>query len=484
MPSSRTISTLCAFSLAAPACGGDPPAGGADATGSATDATDDTGSATDAAPTTSGTTASTPTEGVTTGDATDGAEATAGPQTGTSEASDTSTSTASEATTSETGEPGDTSTSGGPVECLPRAEVTAEPLADPGPEYRPVLFVRPDGYHLLHGFGSPDFKTGMVKLDPEGAVVGAPVLVASETWHQVAGSGERYAGVTRQSGNQKSLGRIHVLAIEPDDTLTPVGIAVIPSEGRGPGTIAVQWNPIAGEWGVVWEEQHDIDPNKPGFVHSRLYFGRTTADGAWVDGSKQILTTIDPTYSAQISNWANPLIWAGDRYAAVWAEYGPVTTDVYLVELTADGEPTRVAIDQGRFSRGVPAWDGVGYGVAWGHYDFDDHFTLRFVHVEDGAVGEVLHLGDDQVYSGDPSIVAVDGRFTVSWHDTAEGGASSHAFYAKIDPKTLAVETVQVSEPDFADHDWSYSLVHNGCRHAFAYQHILNPGDVRVTLFD
>lgn len=479
MSKSRTISMLFTLHLAAPGCGGDPPAGSAD----------DTGAATGATPTTGETTMITPTEGASTGSATDGAGSTAGSQTATSEASETSTSgtgeTSDATTTSEastTGETGDASTSGGPVQCMPRAAVTAEPLMDPAPEYRPILFVRPDGYHLIHGFGSPDFTTRIAKLDHEGAIVGAPSVIAPETWYQAAGSGERYAGATRKIGNPKSTGKINVFAIEPDDTLSPVGAAVIPADGHGPGTIAVQWNPVAGEWGVVWEEQYDIDPNKPGFVHSRLYFGRVSADGVWVDASKKLLTTTDTAVSAQISDWTNPLIWADDRYAVVWAEYGPVTTDVYLVELTAEGAPTRVKIDQGRFARGVPAWNGVGYGVAWGHYDFDDHFNLRFVYVEDGAVGELLHLGDDDVYSSDPAIVAADGRFTVSWHNSIAG--SSHAFYAKIDPNTLAAETVQVSEPDFMDHDWSYSLVHDGCRHAFAYQHILNPGDVRVTLFD
>ncbi|MDC0667886.1 hypothetical protein [Nannocystis radixulma] len=489
----RALALSCAFALLAPGCGEDLPAESTQTESSSETSTGPGTTETTAAVPTEGSTASTATEGGTTagtateGSATEGVGTTTG--TGTTASSgdtssttgdETSTSSTSGTTTTTTGDETD-STTGGPVECPQLPDATAKPLTDPKPEARPKLFVRPDGYHLIYMFDSPAFKTNLVKLAPDGEVVGAPSTIATGVWHQVAGSGERYAGATIEPGNLAT-GKITVVAVQPDDTTELVDIAMIPSEGRGPGTIAVQWNPVAGEWGVLWTQNHDINPNQPGFVHARLYFGRVTADGKWVDGSKKLLTTVDTQYSADISDWDNPLIWAGDRYAAVWAEYGPVTADIYLVELTADGEPTRVKIDQGRFSRGVPAWDGVGYGVAWGHFDFNTHFNLRFAYVEGGAVGEVLHLGDDQVSSEGASIVAVDDRFTVSWHDTP--GGTSQVFYAKIDPQTLAVETVQVSEPGFADHDWSYSLVHDGCQHALAFQHVLNPSDVWVRLFE
>jgi hypothetical protein len=496
MPGPRVLSLSCALALLG--CGGDPSAGG-------TQTESSSGTTTGPAPTTTETTVAVPTEGSTASSATEhategsategsvtdgvGTTTTAGTSSTTGDASSTTgdaTSTSgtddtSSTTTTTTGEETGDTTSGGPVECPRLPDATAKPLTDPKPESRPKLFVRPDGYHLIYMFQAPAFEMHLVKLASDGEVVGAPSLVASAIWHQVAGGGERYAGATTSSG-VPATGTITVVAVQPDDTTALVDVATIPSEGRGPGTIAVQWNPVAGEWGVLWEQNHDINPNEPGIVHSRLYFGRVTADGVWVDGSKKLLTTVDTKYSAVISDWDNPLIWAGDRYAAVWAEYGPVTTEVYLVELTAEGEPTRVKIDQGHFSRGVPAWNGVGYGVAWSHFDFNSHFNLRFAYVEGGTVGEVLHLGDDQVYSGSASIVAVDDRFTVAWQDSANN--ASQAYYAKIDPQSLAVETVEVSEPGFADHDWPYSLVHDGCRHALAYQHVLNPPDVWVRLFD
>ena len=70
----------------------------------------------------------------------------------------------------------------------------------------------------------------------------------------------------------------------------------------------------------------------------------------------------------------------------------------------------------------------------------------------------------------------------MSWHDTAD--AVSRAFYAKIDTHTLEADTVQVSEPNFAGHDWSWSLVHDGCQYALGYNHGINPSDGWVRLFD
>lgn len=477
MRSPRSLSLFLALVSFVPGCGGDAPAGGTqdDSSGDAS---------TDGTSTSSGTSAALPTEG--TGDTENIGTSTAEPGTSTSDVEtstagdETSTSGASEATTDELGE---TSTTGEPDECAPRGASTSKPLTAPAAETWPRLFVRPDGYHLLYVSEELEHETRVVKLDRDGEVVGASSTVAPAAWRQIASSGERYAGATRDYGDPKSTGTITVAEVQPDDTLALVGAAELPSEGRGPSTIAVQWNPVAGEWGVLWQEEHDIDPNKPGIYHARLYFGRVSADGVWAPGSKKLLTTTDPDYSAKISDWANPLIWAGDRYAAVWAEEGPVTTDVYLAELGADGEPTRVSIDQGRFSRGVPVWDGVGYGVAWGHHT-GEHYALRFAYVEGGVVGEHLLVGDGELYSNDATMVAVDGRFTVAWTETGEMGAYSRVFYTSIDPHILAAETVQVSEPDYVGTEWSRSLVHDGCRHALAFQHDLAPSDVWVRLFE
>lgn len=419
--------------------------------------------------------------GHTTTGATEGAEATSASSTGESDSSSASNDTG-DASAGETGETGETGSTGEVMECRPRADIVAKPLTDPASEDRLMLFLRPDGYHLFFLVQNPGFETRVIKLDEEGAVVGPSSFVASpDLWRHTATSGPRYAAATSTSSGQGYKGHVVVADVQADDTLTELGSAMVPSDGWGTGVVALAWNPVDGEWGVLWEDQYNIDPNKPGLIHARLAFGRVTAEGAWVPGSTKHLTTEDTDRSAQLSDWSNPLIWAGDRYAAVWAEHGPMT-DVYLGELSADGTATRVLVDQGSFSRGVPAWDGAGYGVAWGHWDFDDHYNLRFAYVEGGEVGEHLHLGDDQIYSNDASIVATADGFTVAWHEMAPG--TSRVFYAKVDPHTLAAETTQVTEPEFAGQDWVQTLVHDGCRHALAHMHGINPADGWVDLFD
>lgn len=432
----------------------------------------------------SATTAQEPTTGLTTSGstssgATEGAEATSASSSG----DPGSSSATGEATSGETGETGETASTGELMECRPRADIVAKPLTDPLSEDRLMLFARPDGYHLFFMIQNPVFETQLIKLDPEGAVSGPSSSVASpDIWRHTATSGSRYAAATAVASGQGYKGRVVVADVQADDTLADVGTAIVPSPGWGTGVVALAWNPVAGEWGVLWEDQYNVDPNMPGYIHARLAFGRVTAEGAWVDGSTRHLTTEDSERSAQLSDWSNPLIWAGDRYAAVWAEYGPVTTEVFLGELTADGTATRVLVDEGSFSRGVPAWDGAGYGVAWGHWDFDDHYNLRFAYVVDGEVGEHVHLGDDQIYSNDASIVATEDGFTVAWHEMTPG--SSRVFYAKVDPFTLAAETTTVTEPEFAGQDWVQTLVHDGCRHALAHMHGINPADGWVDLFD
>jgi hypothetical protein len=471
MRSPLAVTMIGALSLCGHGCGGDP-------AGDGSQGSDSGGETTQTAPST---TAQTPT----TGGATEGATGSATDSVGTTTTSaGTSTSSSggssdSGDSSSSTGETGETATTGEPMECRPLADATTKPLVDPLSETSPTLFVRPDGYHLIHVVQVPEFETRIVKLDLAGEVVGAPSLVATpDTWRHMATNGARYAAVTR--ANKKST--LVVADIEPDDTLTPVGSVMIPAEGWGTGTVAVAWNPVDGEWGVLFEDQYNIDPNMPGLIHTRLCFGRVTADGTWVADSKKLLTSTDTDHSAELGDWVNPMIWAGDRYAAVWAEYGPVTTDVFLGELTADGTTTRVQIDEGRFSRGVVAWDGVGYGLAWGHWDFDDHFNLRFAYVEGGVASEQLHLGDDQIYSGDASIVANGDGFTVAWHDMVND--TTRVYYAKVDPQTLAAETVQVTEQGFDGHDWIWSMVHNGCRHAIGHMHNINPSDCWVSLFE
>jgi hypothetical protein len=457
-------------SLLTPACGEDPPGGGTQSGGSDSETTP--------APTTT----QDPTTGLPTPTTTDSAGTTAASSSAAS-TDDPGSSTTSDDTTDTTATTDTDTSTGDPLDCRPRADIIAKPLPDPTSEDRLMLFARPDGYHLFYLVQTPAFETRIIKLDAEGAAAGPSSFVASpDLWRHTATSGTRYAAATSTFSVQSYKGDVVVADIQPDDTLTLLNSAPVPSDGFGTGVVALAWNPVDGEWGVLWEDQYNIDPNMPGYIHARLAFGRVTADGAWVDGSTMHLTTADTTRSVKLSDWSNPLIWAGDRYAAVWAEYGPNTTDVFLGELAADGAPTRVLLDQGDFSRGVPAWDGAGYGVAWGHWDFGDHYNLRFAYVEDGEVGEHLHLGDDEIYSGDASIVATADGFTVSWHETSND--TSRLFYARIDPHTLAAETVQVTEQGFDGHDWSQALVHDGCRHALAHMHGINPADAWLHLFD
>ncbi len=313
-------------------------------------------------------------------------------------------------------------------------------------------------------------------------MVGESSPVSDELWRSIATNGERYAGVVKVWDGKTWRGTIAVAELTEDETLTPLGTAPVPLEGHGHSTLVVAWNPQDQEWGVLFEENFNKDPNVPGIVHSRLYFGRVSADGAWIEGSKKLLTSTSTKISAQISDWGDPLIWTGEGYAAIWAEFGPTKTPVFFAELAADGDPSRLQIDEGRFSRGVLAQGDGGYGLAWGHFDFGDHFNLRFATVKGGEVSEVIHLGDDAVYSND-SAIAFDGeRFTVSWHETAEGASRVH--YAKVDPQTLVADTVQVTEDDYDDHDWSWSLVYNGCRHALAHVRGINPSDGWVVLFE
>jgi len=471
MRNNPVVPLVCVLTCA-PGCGGDPPAGtqGGES-GESTAAADPT--------TTQG-----PTTGLTTTGATDSAGATSATSGDvTTSAPDSSSAPDETSETSDTSGTSETATTGEPADCRPRADIVAKPLTDPASEDRLMLFARPDGYHLFYLVQNPDFETRLVKLDADGAVVGLSSFVASpDLWRHTATSGPRYAAATAISSGQGYHGRVVVADVMPDDTLTELGAAAVPVDGWGTGVVALAWNPVDGEWGVLWEDQYNIDPNQPGYIHARLAFGRVTAEGAWVPGSTKHLTTEDTTHSASLSDWSNPLIWAGDRYAAVWAEFGPVTTDVFLGELATDGTPTRVLVDQGDFSRGVPAWDGVGYGVAWGHKDFEDHYNLRFAYVEGGVVGEHLHLGDDQIYSNDASIVAAGGGFTVAWHEMSDD--PTRVYYAKIDPHTLAAETVMVTEQGYEGEDWVQTLVHDGCRHALAHMHGINPADGWVDLFD
>jgi len=474
------------------ACGGDPSGGEASETGghsSSGSTSNASTSASDASATTaSGTDSSAGTSSATEPSAT-GTSATVGTTDNTTAVTTSATGSTSEGTTGEsgtttgstTGSTTDSTTGSttGALECADLPDATAKPLTDELSESRLKLFARDDGYHLLY---SKESATHLVKLDLEGSVEGASTLVSAQLWRSIATNGEHYAAALKTSEQNTWKGSIAVGQIEEDDTVSIVGTSPVPLEGRGHSTLALAWNPVDGEWGVLFTENFDVDPNVPGIVHARLYFGRVSADGEWIEGSKKLLTSTSTKHSASISDWGSPIIWNGSGYAAVWAEFGPSETPVFLAQLETDGTPQRLQIDEGRFSRGVLAQSDGGYGLAWGHYDDDDHFNLRFAYVADGQVSELLHLGDDDVYSNDAAIVFDGERFTVSWHESAQGASRVH--YARIDPETLAEDTVQLTEDDYDDHDWSWSLVYNGCRHALAHVRGINPSDGWVVLFE
>lgn len=345
------------------------------------------------------------------------------------------------------------------------------------------LFTTESGYRL---FFNVDSLTSYVELDLHGMPVGPSEPVGDDLlWRTMASNGNVYAALVKSREGDGWRGAIRIAEATDEFGLSILGSATIPRDGPNHGGFAIAWNSSDAEWGVVWEEGQGL-----------LYFGRVSASGEWIDGSRRLLTPSAPDIRGYLF-WTDftttAMIWHDDRYALVWREVADVPSDgnVYLVELDADGIATQTQIDEGAFTGGWLAWDGTGYGIAWKVLERplepDRHSAVRFRYVTDTAMSDIVSVGDE-VLSTHSYPIAFDGeRFTVPYTEAFNNNSTisfSRLYYARIDPETLHVDTVPISGEDYMGHDWAVgSLVHDGCRHALAFVRGMNPSDGMIALF-
>jgi hypothetical protein len=260
-------------------------------------------------------------------------------------------------------------------------------------------------------------------------------------------------------------------------------------EGHG-GGYGLAWDAKREQWGITWEEHRNVDPRKPGFVHSVLFFGRATATGQYVQGSTVQLSSSKPSRTASLSDWGSPMMWHPEHgFAVVWgfSDNDAKQTRVQLTHV-GDGDAIRhtTVTSTSGSSRAVIAHDGARYGVAW-QQSGGPHLNMRFSTVAfaaDGAVtvGGPLIVGDDRVYSGGAILGGGNGTFVLGWHEP-DADRHNRAFRMRVAGSPMVTAVEQLSDSGFAGDDWPVGLAFDGCRFAWAEQHHLNPSAARVRLF-
>lgn len=342
-----------------------------------------------------------------------------------------------------------------------RAPVATPLLARVAPDPRDEI-ARPPRFEAV-------FTSWYQRLDAGGRPSGAPVSLGRIIPHGAASSddGARAALIAKEGTNQYRL----VVLDTSRDPVRVIARTALPMQGIPGDTGAIAFDPGRRRWGLLWTEQ--------GSGRSRPAFALADEGGTLIGGRIPI-APMQATHSVSLSDWTNPLIWAGDGYATVWSEGGAQTGSLLLVRIAPEGTVRRVVVSPTWGSRAVVAWAGGDrFGVAWGQRE-GGHSNLRAAVVVGAHVSPEVHLGDDAVQSAEPAIAWDGQRFAVSFH---EGQGRSHLHYALLDPTGRRLSLTRLSDATFDGHEWSQDLRWDGCRFLLAYQHRLNPSEARIHAF-
>ncbi len=247
------------------------------------------------------------------------------------------------------------------------------------------------------------------------------------------------------------------------------------------------WNPWDSQWGVVWEEFFDIDPDRPGVSQRRLFYGRVDANGRWI-GERLFLSSPTSRGGVTLTDWMNEaLVWNGRAFATVLIEHTKQASTLMLLEISPDGTATRTPIGSKHyFSRPHLAFDGQGYGIVFQQRrrgDPDRDGGVRFVYVRDGEVFGPVDLGRKSDGDTNEAALTYDGRrFTAAWHINPRGKSRGIGI-ARISVPGPKVHDRSRFELDPADDLGLSTLRWNGCRHAMTFTPELNGPDGWISLF-
>ena len=346
---------------------------------------------------------------------------------------------------------------------------------------------------------SARFTHHYARIDRSGSFTLGPVTLSDFILKHMAIADHRVAAI--HQSNKTGTWRSHIAIIDTSDAIPAARLTTqLPLIGLSHGTAAIAWDPRRREWGVVWEAAFYVDEKVRGTGYSRLFFGRIAADGTWIEGSLVPLTRDDKN-SETISDWGNPMIWTGAGFALASLHFEQTEVHITLSEISFRSSATKtsrprvtrtqvatVPVSGGGAIRAVLAHDGrATYGLSWGQHDElppgrmnggGSHSNLRFATVRDGEISPQIHLGDDQVYSGEPNIVFDGRRFAVVWNQNAQ------IWLARIDPTLQAVASGCLSELDFKGTDMVTAMSFDGQRLLVGTMHDINPSQGRVVFVD
>jgi hypothetical protein len=230
----------------------------------------------------------------------------------------------------------------------------------------------------------------------------------------------------------------------------------------------IEWDPLSHEWLVIVDGA------------DRLMMARYDAKGALVVKPTPIS---DKYQTAMISDWGDPLIWAGDRFALVWELVETSQKSRVLITEIKGTKVTHIPVTSAaHLFRGVIARTAKGYAIAGGEFcertDKKPACSRVFTTaVRDGVATPKRYLSGDAGPSSE-AVIASDGtRVAVAWNEI-DGGIRA-AVLGDDDLDVVARSKAKAATSP----DWVHSLVWDGCRFALSYGKGINPSRIQVVLF-
>jgi hypothetical protein len=351
------------------------------------------------------------------------------------------------------------------IELLPSSRNPASALILPSANGFDVFWSQ------LRGKVGANFDLFHAQITSDGQLVDTPVAILPHAPRHVAAGEADTFGVTYQQliGNDY---HGHVTAIRNNKVMWDVAI---PSRHTH-GTMAIRWDPVARLWVVIGEESGG---------GNRLFFLRLDERGRWKTRPTYIT---DEKQSALISDWGNPMIWAGDRFAIVWSAHpgGVVITELAGTKVTHIPVTTAKGL-----GRGVMAWTKSGYVVAGREDDTRRRRRIFVATVHDGVADPVRYMSSPD-WSASEVMIASDGtRVAVAFHEdmvvvepldrrkVVNFGSAVRAVI--VNGQTMT--SVARSSPRDKQHDWVQSIAWNGREFGLLHTNGINPSSVQLVLF-
>jgi hypothetical protein len=297
-------------------------------------------------------------------------------------------------------------------------------------------------------------------LDDEGVEIPGSVetLSTDALFPRVAFNGAEYAVVYVDEDAPFENRRVVFARVDLDGRVVP-GSQVLVTPDGAPEMPTIVWNPVAREWGVMWEEH---DP-------AAVYFARVDAAGQLVAGSELLMS--DPEVIGHTGGSGNPLRFTGDGYALIWTESDAPVGSVVLSLIDHGGaivNTSRLPQADPNPVRASVVADGEGFGAVWMSPDGTLFWQVHYMRADrDGnflpETGQLF--GDSSRHDAEPTITWTGDGYGVAW--AAQDSTTADIWYATVDRETGAVdERALTSAPN---RQWWPHMVYDGCANVIAF---------------